>query len=342
MNSIFAVRLADLLLRNATAIIFIVVFVFFGLQSANFFGPENVGNIVKQASFTGVIAVGMIFVLLTAGIDLSVGSNMYLSAMAAGYFLQIPAMQNGFGGFAGSSSGSCAGATFGAVNAFCIVVLRITPFLVTLATLVAGRGLGHGHHRILRHRLHQGLHRASARGRSSRARNIRWFVFDSIAGRIAPLTSMPIFVFAFVVGAAHIVLTRTPFGRQIYAVGNDIEAAKKAGIDTRRIIFSVYVICGVCAALGGLMLIALIGRLNQTFGVGKEFDVITAAVLGGASLFGGVATPSAPWSGRCSCRWCRPAWSSSRSTSTCSQWCSPASSSWPSSSTACASGAYSG
>ena len=99
---------------------------------------------------------------------------------------------------------------------------------------------------------------------------------------------MPIFVFVFVVAAAHIVLTRTPFGRQIYAVGNDIEAAKKAGIDTRRIIFSVYVICGVCAALGGLMLIALIGRLNQTFGVGKEFEVITAAVLGGASLFGGV------------------------------------------------------
>ena len=85
-------------------------------------------------------------------------------------------------------------------------------------------------------------------------------------------------------------LTRTPFGRQVYAVGNDIEAAKKAGIDTRRIIFSVYVICGVCAALGGLMLIALIGRLNQTFGVGKEFEVITAAVLGGASLFGGVGT----------------------------------------------------
>ena len=101
---------------------------------------------------------------------------------------------------------------------------------------------------------------------------------------------MPIFVFVFVVAAAHIVLTRTPFGRQIYAVGNDIDAAKKAGIDTRRIIFSVYVISGVCAALGGLMLISLIGRLNQTFGVGKEFEVITAAVLGGASLFGGVGS----------------------------------------------------
>ncbi len=85
-------------------------------------------------------------------------------------------------------------------------------------------------------------------------------------------------------------LTRTPFGRQLYAVGNDPEAARKAGIDTDRIVFAVYVICGVCAALGGVMLIALVGRLNQTFGVGKEFDVITAAVLGGTSLFGGVGT----------------------------------------------------
>jgi ribose transport system permease protein len=101
---------------------------------------------------------------------------------------------------------------------------------------------------------------------------------------------MPIIVFAIVVAAAHIVLSRTQFGRQIYAVGNDPEAARKAGIPVDRITFAVYVICGFCAAVGGVTLIALIGRLNQTFGVGKEFDVITAAVLGGTSLFGGAGT----------------------------------------------------
>ena len=85
----------------------------------------------------------MTFVLLTAGIDLSVGSNMYLSAMAAGYFLQIPAHAERLRRRRRrSSSASATGAIFGAINAFCIVVLRITPFLVTLATLVAGRGLG--------------------------------------------------------------------------------------------------------------------------------------------------------------------------------------------------------
>ncbi len=95
--------------------------------------------------------------MLTAGIDLSVGSNMYLSAMAAGYFLQIPGMQNSFGAVAAVVVGLTAGALFGAVNAFCIVVLRVTPFLVTLATLVAGRGLGTAITESYRHRVPEGF-----------------------------------------------------------------------------------------------------------------------------------------------------------------------------------------
>ena len=244
-------------------------------------------NIVKQASFIGVIAVGMTFVLLTAGIDLSVGSNMYLSAMAAGYLLQIPGMQNGFGVVAGDH---CRPRDRGGFRRDQRVLHRgAAHHAVPGDAGDAGRRARprHRDHRILRHRLPAAFTRFGS-GRSFARPKHRWFVFDTIAGRIAPLTSMPIFVFVVVVAAAHIVLTPNAFGRQIYAVGNDIEAARKAGIDTRRIVFSVYVICGVCAALGGLMLIALVGRLNQTFGVGKEFDVITAAVLGGTSLFGGI------------------------------------------------------
>jgi ribose transport system permease protein len=281
-------RPTDLLLRHATPIIFVAVFLFFSSQSLNFFGSENVGNIVKQASFTGVIAVGMTFVMLTAGIDLSVGSNMYLSAMAAGYFLQIPAMQNGAGALAAIVVGLAAGALFGAVNAFCIVALRITPFLATLATLVAGRGLGTAITESFGIEFPRAFTSLGAWSlvRAPETPDGSWTA--TIAGLVAPLTSAPIFGFLVVIAVTHVVLTRTAFGRQVYAVGNDPEAARKAGIDTHRIIFAVYVISGVCAALGGLMLIALIGRLNQTFGVGKEFEVITAAVLGGASLFGGV------------------------------------------------------
>jgi ribose transport system permease protein len=259
---------AELLLKNLTLVIFVVIFLYIGIQSPRFFGLDSIANIVKQASFIGVIAVGMTFVLLTGGIDLSVGSNMYLSAMSAGYLLQNPAFHNGWGVAAAILLGLATGAVFGAVNAFCIVVLGITPFLVTLATLVAGRGLGTA---------------------ITESFGIEFpkpyldFGASSVFG-----VPMPILVFAAVVLVAHIVLSRTQFGRQIYAVGNDPDAARKAGIAVDRIVFSVYVISGLCAAIGGVTLIALIGRLNQTFGVGKEFDVITAAVLGGTSLFGGV------------------------------------------------------
>jgi len=263
-------RLGELVLRNMTLIIFIVVFVYFGVQAPRFFGVDSIANIIKQASFIGIIAVGMTFVLLTAGIDLSVGSNMYLSAMAAGYLMQNPAFQNGPGVVAALFVGLLAGTAFGAVNAFCIVVLRITPFLVTLATMVAGRGLGTAITESFGIEM-PGPYLA--------------FGASNLLG-----IPMPIVAFVIVVVGAHIVLSRTQFGRQIYAVGNDPVAARKAGLAVDRILFLAYVICGFCAAVGGVTLIALIGRLNQTFGVGKEFDVITAAVLGGTSLFGGVGT----------------------------------------------------
>jgi ribose transport system permease protein len=257
-------RIANLLLRNTTPILFVAVFLFFTVQAPRFLEPENISNIIKQAAFTGIIAVGMSFVLLTAGIDLSVGSNMYLSALFAGMLMQQP----GIGVIPALIGALLVGVLFGAINAFCIVKLKIIPFIVTLATLVAGRGLGTAITQSF------GI---------EYPRSMIEFGVSSVLG-----IPMPIIVFLLVVVTAHLVLTRTPFGRRVYAVGNDIEAAKKAGINTGRIIAAVYMLSGLCAALGGFILIAQIGRLTQPFGEGKEFDVIAAAVLGGTSLFGGV------------------------------------------------------
>ena len=262
--------LAAVVLRWLPLAVFLVILLYFGAQAPRFLGADSLANIVKQASFTGIVAVGMTFVMLTAGIDLSVGSNMYLSAMAAGYVLQNPALQGPSGVALALAAGIAAGTLFGAVNGFCVVVLRIAPFLVTLATLVAGRGIGTAITESF------GIEYPPA-----------YLAFGS--GRILGVP-VPIVIFALVVLAAHLVLTRTQFGRQVYAVGNDPQAARMAGIEVGRILFSVYVICGFCAAVGGVTLIALVGRLNQTFGVGREFDVITAAVLGGTSLFGGVGS----------------------------------------------------
>jgi ribose transport system permease protein len=258
-------QITELLLRHTSLLLFMLVFLFFGWQSYRFFQVENIFNIIKNASFTGVVAVGMTFVLLTGGIDLSVGSIIYLSALFAGLF-----MQQGFEVVPGLIVALLVGALFGAINAFCIIKLKIAPFIVTLATLVAGRGLGTAiteSHAI------------------DYPRSVLNFGVSSVLG-----IPIPVIVFGAVVITAHFVFTRTQFGRQLYAVGNDIEAAKKAGINSDRITFSAYIVSGLCAALGGFILIAQIGRLTQPFGEGKELEVIAATVLGGVSLFGGVGS----------------------------------------------------
>lgn len=268
-------HLGTFLLNNSTILLFIVLFILFGLSSPRFFLPENVVNIIKQASFVGILAVGMTFVLLTAGIDLSVGSNMYLSVVAAGLLMR----SIGLGVLPALFVALAVGTAFGAFNALCVVRFRIIPFMVTLATLVIGRGVG------------------TALTESRQIDFPRSMIeFGQVAISIPVqgnppinITLVPIIAFALVIFAAYFILTRTQFGRQVYAVGNDIEAAKKAGINTDRVLAFVYIICGFCAGLAGFVLVSQLGgRMDRSFGEGNEFNAIAAAVLGGTSLFGGI------------------------------------------------------
>jgi ribose/xylose/arabinose/galactoside ABC-type transport system permease subunit len=257
-------RILQLIVNNSTVVLFIVVFVVFGLSSPRFFEPDSViNNIIKQSAYTGITAIGMTFVLLTAGIDLSVGSNMYLSSVIAGLLMRstgmevLPALLVAVG----------VGMLYGAFNAFCIVKLRIIPFMATLGTLVIGRGIG------------------TALTESKQIdfpQRMLHFGQTPVLG-----LPMPVIVLLLVLVIAFVVLTRTSIGRQIYAVGNDIEAAKKAGINTDRVITLVYIFSGFCAGLAGFILISQIGRLDRAFAEGREFDAIAASVLGGTSLFGG-------------------------------------------------------
>lgn len=259
-------RLADLAVRHATYVIFAAVLIYYGLQAPAFIMPESLANIVKQSSFIGIAAIGMTFVLLTGGIDLSVGSVMFLAPLIAGYVMRelgvpVPA------GFAVAIG---AGLVMGMINAFFIVWLKVIPFIVTLATLFLFRGFG------------TWLTSSTAFDFND---DFRAFGLSSVAG-----IPTPIIVFAVVGMIAHLVLAHSTFGRQVYALGNDREAARKAGVNTSLVEAKVYVICSVCAAISGFVLIAQIGRLDAGFGEGREFDVIAAAVLGGASLFGGVGS----------------------------------------------------
>lgn len=256
----------DIAVRNATYLIFGAVLLWFGLQAPAFLMPESLANIVKQSSFIGIAALGMTFVLLTGGIDLSVGAVMFLAPLIAGIAmraLDLPVP-------AGFAIALMAGVAMGAINAFFIVALKVIPFIVTLATLFLFRGFGTW---------------LTSSTQFDFPEEMRAFGLSSLLG-----VPMPIVVFAVFALAAHVILAHTTFGRQVYAFGNDPDAARKSGVNTGWVQARVYVISSACAAVAGFVLIAQIGRLDVAFGEGREFDVIAAAVLGGASLMGGTGT----------------------------------------------------
>lgn len=250
------------LLDFAPLLLFAAVIGFFGVQSAKFLEPRNLVNIVVQASSTGIVAVGMTFVLLTAGVDLSVGAMMFVVAAIAGKLalagwplpLVVLVMV-------------AVSLIFGAFNAFFVTRVRVAAFIVTLATLFIGRGLG-----LLI--------------TETRAMNLP-DSFLQLGSESFLSVPLPAWLFAGVLIAAHLVLTRTPFGRQICAVGHDAEMAAKAGIRTGRIVAAVYLISGMCAALAAMVTLGQLGAVSPKFGEQKEFAAIAAAVLGGTSLFGG-------------------------------------------------------
>jgi len=249
-------------LANTSWLLGVAVFLFFGVLSPGFLEVANLVNILIQSSSAAIVAIGMTFVLLTGGIDLSVGAVMFLSAVVAGKMvlsgLPLPLA---------ILSIMAIGIVIGCVNALFITRLKILAFVVTLATLYVGRGLALMISQTRAMNLPETfLHIGSA----------RWLEVP-----------FPILVFAVVLVSSHLVLSRTAYGRQIYALGNDLTSAAKAGIPVFRIQASVYIISGFLAAVGGIVSVAQLGAVSPTFGNQREFAAVAAAVLGGTSLFGG-------------------------------------------------------
>jgi ribose transport system permease protein len=250
------------LLRYPAAAMLVAVGAVFAHLSPRFLDGANLVNIVVQSASVGIVATGMTFVLLTAGIDLSVGAIMFVSAAVAGkmaiagqplalVFTVVLAI----------------GAVYGAVNAAFVAQAGVKAFVVTLATLYVGRGLG-------------------LWITETRALNLPESLLQVGSARLLGVP-MPVVVLALALLAAHVVLARTPFGRHVYAVGHDAAAARRAGLPAGRVLFAVYVISGTLAALGGAVAIAQLGAVSPTFGREREFGAVAAAVLGGVSLFGG-------------------------------------------------------
>lgn len=248
-------------LNLAPVLIFLVLVIAFSFTSERFLTVQNMANIISNSANVSIMAIGMTFVLLVAGIDLSVGATMYLAAVVVSLVLPdagLPLI---------ALVALIVGALAGALNGVLIVALRAPPFIITLGTLFIGRGL------------------------ALRFSDTKMVFFpDAILefGR-ATILGVPavLFVLAVILLLAEGTLRFTLFGRRLYAIGSDSEGAGRAGISVSRHEFATYVICGALAAIGSLVSGSQVAAASSGFGFQKEFAVIAAAVLGGTSLFGG-------------------------------------------------------
>lgn len=253
--------------ESSTLLVVVALFLFFGFTSERFFLTDNIFNIMKQMSIVGVTAIGMTMVVLIGGIDLSVGSVALLSSGITGTLI----VNYEWNTWTAIVAGLLAACLVGVVNGFFVEKLLISPVIVTLGTLIAVRGLGQKVLWI----------------------NNSWIevkdpVFDYVA--IEKIWFLPV-IAALMFGLyllAAILLKQTPFGRYIYAIGGNQRAALLSGLLVTRIKMIAYVLCGLTAGIAGLLTASRTGVVNPTLGQGLEFDAITAVVLGGASLAGGV------------------------------------------------------
>jgi ribose/xylose/arabinose/galactoside ABC-type transport system permease subunit len=247
--------------------VFILEFVFFALASDHFLTPENLLNVTLQTSIIAIIAAGMTFVILTAGIDLSVGSLVALTGVVAAWILKFnlsPAIGLGLA----ISGGLLVGVISGAIAGFFITYFRVTPFITTLALMTVWRGLAY----------------IWVEGRPI------WGlppIFDSLGGGRLAAIPFPSMVMLAVYFIAWFTLQHTQFGRNVYAVGGNAEAARLAGIATRKTLLFAYIICGALASLSGVLLASRMSSGQPNAGLMYELDVIAAVVVGGTSLFGG-------------------------------------------------------
>ncbi len=259
---LYLTKIKKEIIEQATVILFVLIVLVFSLLSPQFFTFANLVNILIQASSLAIVASGITLVLLTAGIDLSVGSIMFVAGVISGklavtgspvWLVALLVMMTGL--------------VFGLLNALFIGRFKVVPFIATLATLYIGRGFG--------------LYLSD-----TRAINLPEAFLQIGSARILGIP-FPIVVMVLVVGIVHLLLSRSVWGRQIYAVGHSKEKAVKAGLPVEKLLLSVYLISGLCAAIGGLVAMAQLGAVSPTFGWQTEFTAIAAAVLGGTSLFGG-------------------------------------------------------
>ena len=257
------------LLAKREAAIFIALIgisVFITIFAPRFATGRNLYLVSRQISFVAIVALGELFVILTSGIDLSVGSNVGFSGVMAGI-----ALAAGIPPIFALPLGMLAGIAVGLFNGAVIAYVGITPFIVTLGMLSMARGMIWGF--------------TKGNPITEIPESFFFLAQGDIFGIPAPVIIM--FILAVIV---HVVLTYTAFGRRIYAIGGNEEATALSGIDVKKIKLAIYGISGLFSAIAGILLVARFYSAQPSTGQGWELDAIASTVIGGTSLMGGVGS----------------------------------------------------
>src|SRR3712207_1696405 len=256
-------RIAALLQRQGALVALVVLCLFGAARYVAFPTPENLLNVLRQNSMLGLVALGMTFVILTGGIDLSVGAVLAVAGVVAANLAEQ-------GPLVAVVAGVAAGALLGLTNGVVITKARIQPFIVTLAMLIAARGAA-----------------LAATGEESVSVGGLASAFTWLGrGEVGPVP-VPVLVFALAYAVAWTVLRYTRFGRYVYAIGDNAEAARLMGLKVDRVLIGTYALSGALAGLAGVILAARLGAGQPVAGTGWELDAIAAVVVGGTLLTGG-------------------------------------------------------
>ena len=261
MNILFSLTLLGLLL---------VLWLLLGLSTASFWTPNNISNLLRQGAMTAILAVGQTFVIITAGIDLSVGAVVGFASVTVAWLLA-----NGVPLWPAMALTLLMGAFIGAFHAFGIVRMGLPAFIITLATLTSLRGIGllitNGSTISITNEAFTNFSRADFLGIPS----LFWMVL---------VIAIPGYIF----------LHLSRWGRYLFAVGSNSEAARLSGVNVNRTIYLAYILSSTCAAFVGLLLASRIGIGNATQAEGWELQAIASSVIGGTSLFGAVGSIHGP------------------------------------------------
>ncbi|PKF50460.1 ribose ABC transporter permease [Enterovibrio nigricans] len=255
------------LIEQKSLIALLVLIVVVSFLNPNFFTVDNILNILRQTSINAIIAVGMTLVILTAGIDLSVGSVLALCGAFAATLIamEVPVL-------IAVPTALFAGAVLGAISGIIIAKGKVQAFIATLVTMTLLRGVT----------MVYTEGRPISTGFTDTADAFAWFGTGYALG-----IPVPVWLMVIVFAAVWYLLNHTRFGRYIYALGGNESATRLSGIDVDKVKIGAYAICGLLAALAGIIVTSRLSSAQPTAGMGYELDAIAAVVLGGTSLMGG-------------------------------------------------------